>query len=96
VVEKWCWCRTFPGDGELRLPVVYRNSIIEGEIMNKKIRKKLRRLSQFFCGVGVLCGYAAMFLSAAGRNIGVYFLIGMVVCVYLGILLSDYFLDSFK
>lgn len=74
MVEKWCWCRTFPGDGELRLPVVYRNSIIEGEIMNKKIRKKLRRLSQFFLwcwGFVWICSH--VFVGGWEKYWGVFF-----------------------
>ncbi len=58
---------------------------------------KRESISKAFSGVGMLCGYASMFLAAAGQNnIAAGLIIAMVINVLAGFALSDYFLDSFK
>jgi hypothetical protein len=45
----------------------------------------------------VLCGYVSIFIGATENNrLGISFLAGMIICIIGGILVSDYFLDSFK
>jgi hypothetical protein len=54
-------------------------------------------LSEVFCGIGILCGYIALFFGALRIDRWCCrIMIIMVACIYIGILLSDYFLNSFK
>jgi len=59
-----------------------------------KIREKI---SNTFLAIGALLGYLSLFISAGGNDrLGCFSLIGMIISIIIGFLLSDYFLDSFR